>query len=117
MSVHALPGTATLAACSQLFRRYPLAVTPHSADGGYRSMVLMNPAAGLAGFFVLTQARDDLFVIRPWNRHDGINQAIRPGEPVSGVIHQAVTGSMPVPHDGALLDWATSPLAALLISP
>ena len=115
MSVHALPGTATLAACSQLFRRYPLAVTPHSADGGYRSMVLMNPAAP-AGFFVLTQARDDLFVIGPWNRHDGINQEIRPGEPVSGIIHQAVTGSMPVPHDGALLGWLTDSQVTVLLA-
>ena len=115
MTVHALPGAASFAACSQLFGRYPLAVMPHYADGGYRSMVLINCAAGPDDFFVLTQARDDLFVIRSWNRRDGVNQEIRPGEPVSGIIHQAVTGSMPVPHDGALLGWVTdSQVTALL---
>jgi hypothetical protein len=115
VTVHALPGAASFAACSQLFGRYPLAVMPHYADGGYRSMVLINCAAGPDDFFVLTQARDDLFVIRSWNRRDGVNQEIRPGEPVSGIIHQAVTGSMPVPHDGALLGWVTdSQVTALL---
>ena len=113
MSVHALPRAAPFAACLQLFRRYPLAVTQHCADGGYRSMVLH--AAGPDGFFVLTQARNDLFVIRSWNRRDGVNQEIRPGEPVSGIIGQTVTGSMPVPHDGALLGWVTdSQVTALL---
>jgi hypothetical protein len=108
---HVLSG----AVCQQLFGRYPLAVTPKSADGGYRSMVLMNRAAGLASFFVLTQASDDLFVIRSWNRRDGINQQIRPGEPVSGVIHDVVTGGMPVPRDGALLGWVTdSQVTAML---
>jgi hypothetical protein len=108
---HVLSG----AVCQQLFGRYPLAVTPKSADGGYRSMVLMNRAAGLASFFVLTQASDDLFVIRSWNRRDGINQQIRPGEPVSGVIHNVVTGGMPVPRDGALLGWVTdSQVTAML---
>ena len=115
MTVHALPGTASFAACLQLFSRYPLAVTPHGADGGYRSMVLMNRAAEPAGFLILTQARDDLFVIRSWNHRDGVNQEIRPGEPVPGIIDQAVTASMPVPHDGALLGWVTdSQVTALL---
>jgi hypothetical protein len=107
MSVHVLSGAATFAECSRLFRRYPLAVTLHSADRGHRSMVLMDRAARPAGFFVLTQARDDLFVIRSWNRHDGVDQGIRPGEPVSGATHRVITGSMPVPHDGALLGWVT----------
>ena len=115
VSVHALPDTASFADCVQLFRRYPLALTPQSADGPYRSMVLMNRAAGPTGFFVLTQARDDLFVIRSWNRHDGVDQEIRPGEPVPGIVGQAVTASMPVPYDGALLGWITdSQVTALL---
>ncbi len=116
MTVHALPDAASFAACLQLFRRYPLAVTPHSADGGYRSMVLMNRAAGSAGLFVLTQARDDLFAIRPWNHRDGVNQEIRPGEPVSGIIHQVVTDSIPVPHDGALLGWLTDSQVTVLLA-
>jgi len=79
-------------------------------------MVLINCAAGPDDFFVLTQARDDLFVIRSWNRRDGVNQEIRPGEPVSGIIHQAVTGSMPVPHDGALLGWLTDSQVTVLLA-
>lgn len=70
-------------------------------------MVLINRAAGQSGFFVLTQARDDLFVIRSWNPHDGLDQEIRSGEPDSGIACEVITGSMPVPHDGALLGWVT----------
>jgi hypothetical protein len=91
----------------QLFSRYPLAVTPHSADGGYRSMVLMNRAAGPASFFVLSQIRDDRFIVYPWNRREGVSREIRPRQSVSGNIHQVVSGSMPVPRDGTLLGWVT----------
>ena len=107
MTIHAPSDTTSFDACLRLFERYPLAVTRHCADGGYLSMVLLNRAAGQAGFFVLTQARDDLFVLRSWDRHDGVDQGIRPGEPVGGPIHQLITGSMPVPRDGALLGWVT----------
>jgi hypothetical protein len=107
MTVHAPSGPAVYEECSQLFRRYPLAVTLDFANGGFRSMVLMNRAAGPAGFFVLTQDRDGLFAIRSWNRHDGLSQEIRPGEPVPGVIYQVISGGMPVPHDGTLLGWVT----------
>jgi hypothetical protein len=120
--VHALPG-ATFAACMRLFRAYPLAVTPRSADGWYRSMVLMDRAAGRAagppGFFVLTQARDDLFVIRSWDHghlwDHGVLHKIAPGEPVPGSIRQVIADGMPVPHDGALLGWvADSQVTAML---
>jgi hypothetical protein len=107
MLVHAPSAAASFAACAQLFSQYPLAVTRHSANGGYRSMVLMSLDGGPASFFVLSQASDDLFVIRSWDRHDGVNQEIRPGEPVSGVVYRLITGGMPVPHDGALLGWVT----------
>src|SRR5262249_39066097 len=76
--VHDPSGAAPFAACSRLFDGYPLALTPRSADGGYRSMVLMNGAAGRAGFFVLSQAHDDLFIIRSWNPDDGVCAEIRP---------------------------------------
>jgi hypothetical protein len=100
---HALTG----AACQQLFERYPLAVTPHAADTGYRSLVLLTRAGGPPSFFILTQASDDLFVIRSWHRDGGVNQQIRPGEPVPVIVRQAVTGGIPVPRDGALLGWVT----------
>jgi hypothetical protein len=116
VSVHALPDAGSFAACSQLFRRYPLAVTQHCADGAYQSMVLMNRAAGQTGFFVLTHARDDLFVIRSWSRRGGVNQEIRPGEPVPAIICRAVTGSMPVPHDGALLGWVIDSQVTVLLT-
>jgi len=105
MTIHAPSGTTSFEACLRLFERYPLAITLDTADGGSLSMVLLSRAAGLAGFFVLTQARDDLFVIRSWNRHDGVDQPIRPGEPVPGTIRRLLADGMPVPHDGALLGW------------
>ena len=105
MTIHAPSGTTSFEACVRLFERYPLAITLDAADGGSLSMVLVSHAAGSAGFFVLTQARDDLFVIRSWNRHDGVDHRIRPGESVPGAIRQLIAGGMPVPHDGALLGW------------
>jgi hypothetical protein len=116
--VHSLSDAAPFATCLRLFRRYPLAVTPRSADaadGGHRSMVLMNHADGPAGYFVLTQVRDDLFVIRSWNRH-GISREIRPGEPVSGVIRQVITDGMPIPHDGALLGWVADSQVTVMLA-
>ena len=115
MTIHAPSDTTSFEVCLRLFERFPLAVTLDPEDGGSLSMVLLSRVTGSAGFFVLTQARDDLFVIRSWNRHDGINQEIRPGEPVSGAIRQVLAGSMPVPHDGALLGWVTdSQVTAML---
>lgn len=116
MTVHARPVTKPFAACLELLSRYPLAVTPHGADGRSRSMVLMNRTVGPAGYFVLTQARDDLFVIRSWTRRGGVNEVIRPEEPVSDLISQAVTASMPVPRDGALLGWVTDSQVTVLLA-
>ena len=115
MTIHAPSGTASFEACLRLFERYPLAITLDGTDGGSMSMVLLSRAAESAGFYVLSQTRDDLFVIRPWNRHDGIDHPIRPGEPVSGPISRLIVGGMPVPHDGALLGWVTdSQVTAML---
>ena len=115
MTIHAPSETTSFEACLRLFERYPLAITLHPADGGSLSMVLLSRAAGSASLFILTQARDDLFVIRSWNRHDGVDQDIRPGEPVPDTIRRLIAGSMPVPHDGALLGWVTdSQVTALL---
>jgi hypothetical protein len=104
MTIHAPSDTTSFDACLRLFERYRLAVTRHAADGGYLSMVLLNRAAG---FYVLTQARDDLFIIRSWNRHDGLYQHIQPGEAVGAPVRQLIAGSMPVPRDGALLGWVS----------
>src|SRR6202451_855297 len=55
--VDALSGAASFAACLRLFRSYPLAVSPWSADGKHRSIVLRYPgaeedrASGKNGFF------------------------------------------------------------------
>ena len=115
MTIHAPSGTASFEACLRLFEHYPLAITLDGTDGESMSMVLLSRAASPAGFFVLTQVRDDLFVIRSWHRHDRFSHPIRPGEPVADPIHRLITGGMPVPHDGALLGWVTdSQVTALL---
>jgi len=90
-----------------LFTRYPLAVMHDRADGGSQSMVLMNPDAGPAGFFVLTQAGDEEFVIRSWHGRHAVSHGIRPGEPVPDIVHQVISDSLPVPRDGSLLGWVT----------
>ncbi len=116
MLVHAPSAAASFAACAQLFSRFPLAVSPHSAHGGYRSMVLMSRARGPASFFVLTQADDDLFVLRSWDRYDGVDQEIRQGEPVQGAVGQVIADGMPVPHDGALLGWVTDRQVTVMLA-
>jgi hypothetical protein len=105
----------TFAACVRLFTRYPLAVTRHRADQGLRSMVLTVSEAQPAGFFVLTQVADDLFVIRSWQRRDGIDYSIRPGEPAPGVIHRVIAGGMPVPRDGGMFGWVTDSQVTVLL--
>jgi hypothetical protein len=105
--------SSTFAACKLLFTRYPLAVTPYCADRGFRSMVLVVPDAG---FFVLTQVRDDLFEIRSWQHPDGISHEIRRGEAVSGIIHRVIASGTPVPRDGGLLGWVTDSQVTVLLA-
>jgi hypothetical protein len=114
--VQALSGAASFAACLRLFRCYPLAVTPPAVTGGYQSMVLMNRAAGSAGFYVLTQVHEDLFVIRSWDGRDGLSHEIRPEEPVSVVTRQVLSDGMPLPHDGALLGWVTDNQVTVMLA-
>jgi hypothetical protein len=112
--VHAPSGS--FAACAQLFTQYPLAVTHDCADRGFRSMVLMNHDVGPSGFFVLTQVSHDLFVIRSWHHQHGVSHAIRPEEPVSGIVHRVIVDSLPVPRDGALLGWVTDSQVTVMLA-
>ncbi len=129
------PGNSVLAACQRLFRDYPLAVRRHYAEFRYGSMVLAarsagtvsagtvsagtvsagtvsagtvsagTVSAGTPAFSVLIKERDDLFVIRPWDRRDWARVEIRPGQEVPPVISRLIAVSVPVPRDGALLGW------------
>ena len=122
MLVHAptASSAASFATCLRLFRCYPLAVTPPGANAGYRSMVLMNRAGprapGPAGFFVLTQVHDELFVIRSLAGRDWFGQEIRPGEPVSRGTREVINEAMPLPHDGALLGWVTDNQVTVMLA-
>ena len=89
--------------CVRLFRDYPLAVRRHYAEHRYGSMVLRD--TGTTRFSVLIMERDDLFVIRPWDRRDWARVVIRPHEPVSTDVRRLIEFSTPVPCDGALLGW------------
>lgn len=102
----AQPGGAIFAACQRLFRSFPLAVRRHYAEHRYGSMVLVSRVGGAqARFSVLIMERDDLFVIRPWDRRDWTRVEIWPGEPVPAHIRELIRSSVPVPRDGALLGW------------
>ena len=105
MPADAQSGDSVFAACLRLFYRYPLAIRRHYAEHRYGSLVLMNRAAGRVRFFVLIMERDDLFVIRPWDRRDGGRVAIRRDEPVPDDIREAIESAVPVPRDGTLLGW------------
>lgn len=110
MPTDAHPGNSALAACQRLFRDYPLAVRRHYAEFRYGSMVLAARSAGTvsggtATFSVLIKERDDLFVIRPWDRRDWARAEIRPGEQVPAAISRLIAASVPVPRDGSLLGW------------
>lgn len=114
----AQPGAAVFAACQRLFRSFPLAVRRHYAEHRYGSMVLVSRAGGApARFSVLIMERDDLFVIRPWDRRDWARVNIWPGEPVPAHVRDLIRSSVPVPRDGALLGWvAGRQVLAILIA-
>lgn len=119
--MHTQSGAASFAACLQLFRCHPLAVAPPDRDGGWRSMVLRHRTAG---FFVLTE-HADAFVLRSWHgrprglpspeghseeghppgEQAGIEEEIRPREPVTKIVFGMIAGGFPVPRHGALLGW------------
>jgi hypothetical protein len=118
--VHALSGAASFAACLRLFRSYPLAVSPWSADGSHRSIVLRHPgvdddrASGGSGFFILSQDTAEHFVLQPWPGGEPVQ--IRPVEPVPPAVHRVIAEGMPVPRDGALLGWVSDRQALVLLS-
>ena len=101
---------AVFGACQRFFQDYPLAVRRHYAEFRYGSMVLASgpdaadPRAA-ARFSVLIKERDDLFVIRPWDRRDWARVEIRPGSPVPPAVSRLIESSVPAPRDGALLGW------------
>jgi hypothetical protein len=101
------PDDAAFAACERLFRDCPLAVRRHYAEFRYGSMVLVSRARGSAWFSVLIMERDDLFVLRPWDRRDWPRVEIRPGVPVSDDALALIEASVPVPSDGVLLGWVS----------
>jgi hypothetical protein len=110
------PGDGAFAACLRLYRDYPLAVRRHYAEFRYGSMVLAARSAGSAAFTVLIMERDDLFVIRPWDRRDWARVEIRPGKPAPAAIHRLIAASAPVPRDGALLGWVAGGQVRAIIS-
>jgi hypothetical protein len=101
------PGDAAFEACERLFRGRPLAVRRHYAEFRYGSMVLVGRAAGTARFSVLIMERDDLFVLRPWDRREWPRVEIRPGGPVSDDALRLIQASVPVPREGVLLGWVS----------
>jgi hypothetical protein len=102
---HTRPSEAVFTACLRLFRGYPLAVRRHYAEHRYGSLVLRERAAGRARFYVLVMERDDLFVLRPWDRRHGARVLIRPGQPASGDVRRVIESAVPVPRERTLLGW------------
>jgi hypothetical protein len=105
--VPACPGDDAYLACLRLFRQYPLAVRRHYAEHRYGSVVLLSRATGAARFYVLIMERDELFVLRPWDRRDGARAEIGPGAAVPDGVAELIAGCLPVPRDGALLGWVS----------
>lgn len=101
----ARPGNAAFTACLRLFSRYPLAVRRHYAEHRYGSLVLLDTSAARPRFYVLIMERDELFVLRHWDRRDGHRVEIGPDAPVPAEAGRIVAASAPVPRDGALLGW------------
>jgi hypothetical protein len=118
VSVYALSGAASFAACLRLFRSYPIAVSPvySSSSEWQRSIVLRHCAFGGSGFYVLTQDPAERFTLRPWCPDEWESQEIRPGVPVPVLCHRVITEGLPVPRDGALLGWISDRQATVLLS-
>lgn len=98
-------GAVAFTACHRLFRDFPLAVRRHYAEHRFGSMVLVSRDAGTAQFSVLIMERNDLLVIRPWDRRDWARVEIRPDDPVPAGVCRLIEASVPVPRDGVLLGW------------
>lgn len=114
--MHTQSGAAVFAACRQLFRCHPLAVTqPPAGSGGLAAMVLRHRTAG---FFVLTRPRDDLFVLRSWQERggDSVEEHIQHGKPVTDLVRKVIVGCLPVPRHGSLLGWVTSHQVTALLA-
>ncbi|MGH3166111.1 MAG: hypothetical protein ACRDN0_09485 [Trebonia sp.] len=115
--MHTQSGAASFAACLQLFRCHPLAVAVPSvagAGGGRRSMVLRDRTAG---YFVLTE-HPETFVLRSFGagiEGAGIEEEIRPREPVTETVRDVIAGGLPVPRHGSLLGWAIGKLVTALL--
>lgn len=105
MLVNARAGDTAFAMCLRLFRHYPLAVRRHYAEPRYGSMVLMHRDGGQARFYVLIMEWDDLFVLRHWDRRDGVRVEIGPGAHLSDESRQVIEAGVPVPRDGMMLGW------------
>jgi hypothetical protein len=99
------PPQAAFAACRRLFLHYSLAVRRHYAEHRYGSLVLLHQIAGRARFYVLIMERDQLFVLRHWDRRDGHRVEIGPETCVPAAVGRLIEASVPVPRDGALLGW------------
>lgn len=115
MPSHTRPSDAAFAACLRLFRNYPLAVRRHYAEYRFGSLVLRDRTD--KSFYVLVMERDDLFVIRPWDRRNRARVLIRPGEPAARDVRRLIESAVPVPRDGTLLGWlAGSQVQAVIAS-
>jgi hypothetical protein len=101
------PDGAAFAVCERLFRDRPMAVRRHYAEFRYGSMVLVCRAAGTVRFSVLVMERDDLFILRPWDRREWPRVEIRPGRPAGDDAFRLIQASVPVPCDGVLLGWVS----------
>lgn len=110
--MHTQSGAASFAACLQLFRFHPLAVTPPGPDGGDGSMVLRHRKLG---YFVLTAEGDDAFILRSWDSRDGVEETIRPRQSVPDLVCDVIARCLPVPRHGALLGWITGKQVSALL--
>ncbi len=113
VSVHALSGAASFAACMRLFWSYPLAIG-RCRTGGSSRMVLRHGDAN--GCYVLNRDEAGHFSLRPWGVPDAGAHRIRPVEPVLAAVHEVITQAMPVPRDGALLGWVPDRQVTVLLS-
>lgn len=96
------------AACTDLFNRYPLAVSDVTEDGSVRSMDLAVVEGDDAAFYFLSLRDNEHGTdcsLWPWAADTEAIADMKPGDAGNPAAADIVARALPIPRDGSLFAW------------